>query len=127
MRQSFAVIGDSQFLPGYCVLLVDDPSVDRLTDLPKRKRRRPKDSLSDLTWPLPVGQHAPARLRRLVDLVDLEDGLRALAVPTELGVGQGPEHEDGPVAREVQRHHPQPFGGDERQPADPTPRSTRRS
>jgi hypothetical protein len=26
----------SQFLPGYCVLLVDDPSIDRLTDLPSQ-------------------------------------------------------------------------------------------
>jgi diadenosine tetraphosphate (Ap4A) HIT family hydrolase len=31
---SFAVIGDVQWLPGYCVLLADDPSVTRLTELP---------------------------------------------------------------------------------------------
>jgi hypothetical protein len=30
----FAVIGDSQFLPGYCLLLSDDPAADRLADLP---------------------------------------------------------------------------------------------
>lgn len=29
----FAVIGDVQHLPGYCVLLTDTPGVDRLTDL----------------------------------------------------------------------------------------------
>ena len=38
LPQSYAVIGDTQFLPGYCVLLVDDPSIDRITDLPKRQR-----------------------------------------------------------------------------------------
>lgn len=38
LPQSFAVIGDTQFLPGYCVLLVDDPSIDRLTDLPRGRR-----------------------------------------------------------------------------------------
>lgn len=34
----FAVIGDYQFLPGYCVLLTDDPSISSLTDLPRRRR-----------------------------------------------------------------------------------------
>ncbi|WP_329125599.1 diadenosine tetraphosphate hydrolase [Streptomyces sp. NBC_01353] len=34
----FAVIGDVQFLPGYSVLLADDPTVERLSDLPKLKR-----------------------------------------------------------------------------------------
>ncbi|MGW4208993.1 hypothetical protein ACWEIJ_13485 [Lentzea sp. NPDC004789] len=34
----FATIGDTQFLPGYCVLLVDTPNVQRLTDLPRRRR-----------------------------------------------------------------------------------------
>lgn len=34
----FAVIGDVQWLPGYCVLLTDDPAVTRLTDLPRRAR-----------------------------------------------------------------------------------------
>ncbi len=34
----FANIGDVQFLPGYCVLLVDTPNVERLTNLPKRRR-----------------------------------------------------------------------------------------
>ena len=38
LPQSFAVIGDAQYLPGYCVLLVDDPSVGCLTDLPKARR-----------------------------------------------------------------------------------------
>ncbi|MFD8891445.1 diadenosine tetraphosphate hydrolase [Streptomyces sp. NPDC059566] len=34
----FAVIGDVQFLPGYSVLLGDDPAVERLSDLPRDKR-----------------------------------------------------------------------------------------
>ncbi|WP_097984051.1 diadenosine tetraphosphate hydrolase [Streptomyces sp. f150] len=38
LAAGFAVIGDVQFLPGYSVLLVDDPDVQRLTDLPRPKR-----------------------------------------------------------------------------------------
>ncbi len=34
----FAMIGEVQFLPGYCVLLIDDPAVHRLSDLPRAKR-----------------------------------------------------------------------------------------
>ncbi|MFE4513562.1 HIT family protein [Kitasatospora sp. NPDC056783] len=34
----FAVIGDVQFLPGYSVLLVDEPGVRRLSDLPRSRR-----------------------------------------------------------------------------------------
>ncbi|TXS35546.1 diadenosine tetraphosphate hydrolase [Streptomyces sp. uw30] len=34
----FAVIGDVQFLPGYSVLLADEPGVERLSDLPRAKR-----------------------------------------------------------------------------------------
>ncbi|MGW1605361.1 HIT family protein [Streptomyces eurythermus] len=38
LTSGFAVIGDVQFLPGYSVLLVDEPDVQRLSDLPKAKR-----------------------------------------------------------------------------------------
>ncbi|WP_042371487.1 HIT family protein [Streptacidiphilus neutrinimicus] len=34
----FAVIGDVQFLPGYSVLLVDEPEVERLSDLSRSRR-----------------------------------------------------------------------------------------
>jgi diadenosine tetraphosphate (Ap4A) HIT family hydrolase len=34
----FAVIGDVQFLPGYSVLLTDDPGVRRLSELPRQRR-----------------------------------------------------------------------------------------
>lgn len=38
MRAGFAVIGDVQHLPGYCVLITDTPGVDQLTDLtPERQ------------------------------------------------------------------------------------------
>jgi diadenosine tetraphosphate (Ap4A) HIT family hydrolase len=37
MRSGFAVIGDDQFLPGYCLLL-SSPRVDHLTDLPFAQR-----------------------------------------------------------------------------------------
>ena len=34
----FAVMGDIQFLPGYCVFITDTPGADRLTDLPRERR-----------------------------------------------------------------------------------------
>ncbi|MEU6756426.1 diadenosine tetraphosphate hydrolase [Streptomyces sp. NPDC046685] len=38
LGSGFAVIGDRQFLPGYSVLLADDPAVTRLSDLPRARR-----------------------------------------------------------------------------------------
>ncbi|MFB6583697.1 HIT family protein [Streptomyces sp. NPDC056402] len=38
LEAGFAVIGDVQFLPGYSVLLTDDPAVQRLSDLPRARR-----------------------------------------------------------------------------------------
>lgn len=38
LNAGFANIGDVQWLPGYCVLLVDTPDVQRLTDLPRSRR-----------------------------------------------------------------------------------------
>ena len=38
MRRGFAVIGDTQHLPGYSVLLTDDVSVDHLSDLDWEQR-----------------------------------------------------------------------------------------
>ncbi|MGW2086331.1 diadenosine tetraphosphate hydrolase [Streptomyces sp. NPDC001880] len=38
LNAGFAVIGDVQFLPGYSVLLVDEPGVERLSELPRAKR-----------------------------------------------------------------------------------------
>jgi len=45
LRAGFAVIGDVQFLPGYSVLLVDDPDVQRLSELSQAGRR---DFLADM-------------------------------------------------------------------------------
>lgn len=38
MRSGFAVIGDTQHLPGYSLLLIDDPSIQHLTDLDWSRR-----------------------------------------------------------------------------------------
>ncbi|WP_225823453.1 diadenosine tetraphosphate hydrolase [Streptomyces naphthomycinicus] len=38
LEAGFAVIGDVQFLPGYSVLLADEPGAQRLSDLPRGKR-----------------------------------------------------------------------------------------
>ncbi|MCT6735300.1 diadenosine tetraphosphate hydrolase [Rhodococcus qingshengii] len=38
LPEAFAVIGDVQWLPGYCVLLTDDLTVTRLSDLPRSRR-----------------------------------------------------------------------------------------
>src|SRR5690349_4843937 len=39
MRSGFAVIGDTQHLPGYCVLLHEDAANDHLTDLDWSRRQ----------------------------------------------------------------------------------------
>jgi diadenosine tetraphosphate (Ap4A) HIT family hydrolase len=38
LNTGFAVIGDVQFLPGYSVFLVDDPGVQRLSELSRSRR-----------------------------------------------------------------------------------------
>ncbi|MDZ5621343.1 diadenosine tetraphosphate hydrolase [Nocardioides bizhenqiangii] len=38
LRAGFAVIGDVQHLPGYCVLITDTPGTDQLTDLPPARQ-----------------------------------------------------------------------------------------
>jgi diadenosine tetraphosphate (Ap4A) HIT family hydrolase len=40
MRSGFAVIGDTQHLPGYSLLLTDDPFVNHLTDLDWERRKQ---------------------------------------------------------------------------------------
>jgi diadenosine tetraphosphate (Ap4A) HIT family hydrolase len=44
----FACIGDVQWLPGYCVLLTDDPSAERLSDLPPERQRAFLESMARL-------------------------------------------------------------------------------
>jgi diadenosine tetraphosphate (Ap4A) HIT family hydrolase len=48
MPASCAVIGDVQWLPGYCVLLTDDPSATRLSDLDLTARTAYLDSMARL-------------------------------------------------------------------------------
>jgi diadenosine tetraphosphate (Ap4A) HIT family hydrolase len=48
MPAGFAVIGDVQWLPGYSLLLTDDPAVTRLSDLPRRRRLEFLDSTERL-------------------------------------------------------------------------------
>ncbi len=48
MPGGFAVIGDVQFLPGYCVLLSDRPEVDRLSQLPGEERAAYLESMARL-------------------------------------------------------------------------------
>lgn len=48
MPGGFAVMGDVQWLPGYCILLTDDPHVTRLSELPRRTRMQYLDSLDRL-------------------------------------------------------------------------------
>ena len=55
MRSGFAVIGDTQHLPGYSLLLTDDSSVDHLTDLDWRRRA---EFLFDLSLIGEAVQHA---------------------------------------------------------------------
>ena len=48
LPESFAVMGDVQWLPGYCVLLVDDPAIGALSDLTREARGRFLESMADL-------------------------------------------------------------------------------
>ncbi|TNM64124.1 diadenosine tetraphosphate hydrolase [Streptomyces sp. NP160] len=48
MPAAFATMGEAQFLPGYCVLLTDDPAVTRLSDLAPAARRDYLDSVAAL-------------------------------------------------------------------------------
>lgn len=38
LEEAFAVIGDTQFLPGYSLAITRHPGVDRLSDLPRLRR-----------------------------------------------------------------------------------------
>lgn len=42
----FAVMGDAQWLPGYCVLLTDNPCAGRLSDLEKAERSAYLESMA---------------------------------------------------------------------------------
>ena len=48
MPSAVAVMGDVQWLPGYCVLLTDDPRVERLSDLPRVRQLEFLESMARL-------------------------------------------------------------------------------
>jgi len=48
LPEAFAVIGDVQWLPGYSVLLTDDPKITRLSDLRRERRLRYLESVDQL-------------------------------------------------------------------------------
>lgn len=48
MPSGFAVFGDVQWLPGYCVLLVDDPAITRLSELDPSRRSDYLESVATL-------------------------------------------------------------------------------
>ena len=62
----FAVIGDVQWLPGYCVLLADDPSVTRLSELTPAGRAAYLDSMARLAEAVEVAcAEADSAFRRV--------------------------------------------------------------
>jgi diadenosine tetraphosphate (Ap4A) HIT family hydrolase len=69
MSAGFAVIGDVQWLPGYCVLLTDDPTATRLSDLTRSRRL---DFLADLERLAEVVEVACADLDPAFRRVNLE-------------------------------------------------------
>ncbi|MGH3542356.1 MAG: hypothetical protein ACRDQI_15975 [Pseudonocardiaceae bacterium] len=62
----FAVMGDVQWLPGYCVLLTDDPDAQRLSDLPRSARAEYLHSMALLGEAVELAcQEADDRFRRV--------------------------------------------------------------
>jgi hypothetical protein len=62
LSTGFAIIGDMQFLPGYCVLVTDDPAIQRVSDLPRPRRL---DFLAEMIcWPRRWNGSARAAIRR---------------------------------------------------------------
>ncbi|WP_326647499.1 MULTISPECIES: diadenosine tetraphosphate hydrolase [unclassified Streptomyces] len=69
LEAGFAVLGDVQFLPGYSVLLADDATVQRLSDLPRARRLA---FLSDMDQLGEAVERACARLDPAFRRVNLE-------------------------------------------------------
>lgn len=69
LNAGFAVMGDVQFLPGYSVLLVDEPRVERLSDLPRGRRSA---FLSDMDCLGEAVERASRRLDAAFRRVNLE-------------------------------------------------------
>ncbi len=69
LRTGWAVIGDTQHLPGYCLLLYADPEVDQLTELPRAERAA---FLYDLALLGEAVQHACTALDKALLRVNYE-------------------------------------------------------
>ncbi|MFF7231330.1 diadenosine tetraphosphate (Ap4A) HIT family hydrolase [Streptomyces sp. 2333.5] len=69
LEAGFAVVGDVQFLPGYSVLLADDPAVQRLSELSRSKRLA---FLADMDRLGEAVEHACNRLDPAFRRVNLE-------------------------------------------------------
>src|SRR5262245_20144189 len=66
MPAAFAVIGDVQWLPGYCVLLSDNPAATRLSDLAADQRIAYLESMARLAAAVEVAcAEADAGFRRV--------------------------------------------------------------
>lgn len=71
----FAVIGDVQWLPGYCVLLTDDPAITRLSELDDSARAAYLDSMARLAAAVEgaCAEADPAFLRVNVEILGNTD------------------------------------------------------
>lgn len=69
LSAGFAMMGEVQFLPGYSVLLTDDPAVERLSDLPRAKRTA---FLADMDYLGEAVERACGRLDPTFRRVNLE-------------------------------------------------------
>jgi diadenosine tetraphosphate (Ap4A) HIT family hydrolase len=119
MPAGFAVIGDVQWLPGYCVLLADDPSVTRLSDLPRSARLEFLDSMERLGDAVEQAcrEHDPSFRRVDLEILGNTDPFLHAHVwprydwePPEL-VGKpvwlySPEHWSDPASRLGPEHDP---------------------
>jgi len=75
MPAAFAVMGDVQWLPGYCVLLTDDPAADRLSDLQSDDLAAYLDSMARLATAVEAAcaESDPAFLRVNIEILGNTD------------------------------------------------------
>lgn len=66
LPESFAAIGDVHWLPGYSVLLTDDPTITQLSDLPRTRRLAYLESIDHLATAVEhARRHADSKFRRV--------------------------------------------------------------
>ena len=111
MPASYAVIGDVQWLPGYCVLLTDDPAATRLSDLAAGARAAYLESMARLAKAVEIvcGARDPAFRRVNVEILGQHRSLLARARVAALRLGAGGARRQARVAlpcRPVERPRP---------------------